>query len=104
MPEWIKICSFNDVKEDGQMHSIPCNGKKILLANIKGKIFATDATCTHEDADLSTGFLRPDGGVMCPVHLSVFKLDDGVPQNPPAEKPLQTYNVKIEQNTIYVEV
>lgn len=73
------------------------------MANQKGKIFATDLICTHAEADLSTGFLS-DEGVRCPLHLSVFNLQDGVPQNPPAEAPLKTYNVKIEQDEIYVEV
>jgi nitrite reductase/ring-hydroxylating ferredoxin subunit len=105
MSQWIKTsCNLDDIKE-GQMLSVSCSDKKILLANIHGKIFATDATCTHAEADLSTGFITPDGdGVRCPLHLSVFKFDDGTPQNPPAEQPLQTYNVKIEQNAIYVEV
>jgi len=42
--------------------------------------------------------------VTCPLHLSIFNLEDGKPQNPPAESPLKSYNVKIEQNEIYVEV
>lgn len=59
--------------------------------------------CTHADADLSTGFLDQQG-VRCPLHLSVFNLDDGRPQNPPAERPLAVYNVKITDGEIYVEV
>ena len=79
------------------------NDKKILLANLKGKIHATDLICTHADADLSTGFLSEEG-VRCPLHLSVFNLENGEPQNLPAEKPLKVYNVKIDDNEIYVEV
>jgi len=93
---------MDEVKE-GTLFGFHADDKKILLANQKGKIFATDLICTHAEADLSTGFLS-DEGVRCPLHLSVFNLQDGVPQNPPAEKPLKTYNVKIEQNAIYVEV
>jgi nitrite reductase/ring-hydroxylating ferredoxin subunit len=52
---------------------------------------------------LSTGFLSEEG-VRCPLHLSVFNLENGKPQNLPAEIPLKTYNVKIEQNEVYVEV
>ena len=33
--------------------------------------------------------------VTCPLHLSVFKLDNGMSQNPPAEMPLKTYNTRI---------
>ena len=102
MSEWIEACSLDQVKE-GQLFGITCNDKKILLANLKGIIYATDLICTHADADLSTGFLS-DEGVRCPLHLSVFNLESGEPQNLPAEKPVKVYNVKIDDNKIYVEV
>ena len=102
LSEWIKACNLEQVKE-GQLLGLTINDKKILLANLKGKIHATDLICTHANADLSTGFLSEEG-VRCPLHLSVFNLQDGKPQNLPAETPLKTYNVKIDQNEIYVEV
>ena len=99
---WIKACSKDEVGS-GDLFSFDHNEKKILLANLDGKIFATDRICTHAEADLSTGMLSEEG-VRCPLHLSVFNLETGEPQNPPAEKSLKTYNVKIDQNEIYVEV
>ena len=102
LPEWIKACNLEQVKE-GQLFGFVNDDKKILLANLKGKIHATDLICTHADADLSTGFLSEDG-VRCPLHLSVFNLADGKPQNLPAEIPLKTYNVKIDDDEIYVEL
>lgn len=102
LSEWIKACSLEQVKE-GQLLGVIHDDKKILVANVKGKIHATDLICTHADADLSTGFLS-DEGVRCPLHLSVFNLGDGKPQNLPAEMPLKVYNVKIDDNEIYVEV
>lgn len=102
MSEWKKACKLDQVP-DGELFGTKINDKQILLSNWKGKIYATDQICTHAEADLSTGFLNEEG-VRCPLHLSVFNLENGQPQNPPAEKPLQTYNVKIEQNEIYVEV
>jgi len=100
--QWIKACNLDQVKE-GQLFGFSHNDKKILMANQKGKIHATDLICTHADADLSTGFLS-DEGVRCPLHLSVFNLENGQPQNLPAEIPLKVYNVKIEQDEIYVEI
>jgi nitrite reductase/ring-hydroxylating ferredoxin subunit len=38
----------------------------------------------------------------CPLHLSAFKLSDGIPQNPPAEIPLSTYKIKVEDNDVLV--
>ncbi len=102
LSEWIKACNLEQVKE-GQLFGLTINDTKILLANLKGKIRATDLICTHANADLSTGFLSEEG-VRCPLHLSVFNLENGEPQNLPAEKPLKVYNVKIDGNEVYVEV
>ncbi|WP_148704182.1 Rieske 2Fe-2S domain-containing protein [Nitrosopumilus piranensis] len=102
MSEWIKACNLDQVKE-GQLFGFTHDDKKILLANLKGKIYATDLICTHADADLSTGILS-DEGVRCPLHLSVFNLENGEPQNLPAETPLKVYNVKIDDSKIYLEV
>jgi len=102
LSEWIKACNFEQVK-DGQLFGFVHGDKKILLANLKGKIYATDLICTHADADLSTGFLSEEG-VRCPLHLSVFNLVNGEPQNLPAEIALKIYNVKIDANEIYVEI
>lgn len=102
MSRWIKACGLDQVK-DGQLFGFHTDDKKILLANQKGTIFATDLICTHANADLSTGFLSEEG-VRCPLHLSVFNLENGKPQNLPAEIALKTYNTKIEQNEIYVEI
>ncbi len=102
LSEWIKACNLEQVKE-GQLFGLTINDKKILLANLKGKIHATDLICTHANADLSTGFLSEEG-VRCPLHLSVFNLEDGKPQNLPAETALNVYNIKIDNNEVYVEV
>jgi len=100
--QWVKACNLDQVKK-GQLLGFSHDDKKILLANQNGKIYATDLICTHAEADLSTGFLSNEG-IRCPLHLSVFNLENGVPQNLPAEIPLKIYNVKIEHNEIYVEI
>jgi 3-phenylpropionate/trans-cinnamate dioxygenase ferredoxin component len=102
LSNWVNVCKLNNLKK-GEMVDFDYNDKKILLANLDGKIYASDRICTHADADLSTGILTEEG-VTCPLHLSTFNLKTGVPENLPAEIPLKIYNVKIEQNEIYIEV
>ena len=102
MTDWIKACSIDSLGQ-GEMFSFDHNEKKLLLTNMNGKIFATDRTCTHAEADLSNGILT-ENGLTCPLHLLVFNMEDGAPQNPPAENPLQTYRTKIEDNNILIEV
>ena len=102
MTTWIKACDTSKVSS-GELFGFDHNDKKILLANLDGKIYATDRICTHAEADLSTGILSEEG-IRCPLHLSVFNLENGTPQNPPAEESLKTYNVKIDNDEVYVEV
>lgn len=102
MIEWVKVCKKDEIGQ-GEMYSFDHDDKMILIANCNGKFYATDRICTHAEADLSTGFLN-ETNVTCPLHLSIFNLQDGKPQNLPAEKPLKTFNVKIEQSEIYIEV
>src|ERR687891_2897804 len=104
MAVWVKGCEVKTLI-NGDMLDFDHDEKKILVANINNKIYATDRICTHAYADLSTGFLNEDEKtVTCPLHMSVFKLEDGTPQNLPAEEPLKTYPVKTEQSWIYILV
>ncbi len=100
--EWIKVCD-NDSLGNGDLFGFDYDSKEILVAKVQDRIYAVDRICTHQYADLSTGFLNEEEKtVTCPLHLSVFKLENGIPQNPPAELPLKTYEVKIENNGVYV--
>ena len=104
MDEWIKVCDTSSLRE-GDLLDFDQGSRKILLANSRGRIFATDRICTHAYADLSTGILNEqECTVTCPLHLSAFKLETGAPQNLPAEEPLRTYKVKIQENAIYIKL
>lgn len=104
MEDWIRVCETSLLK-DGDLLDFDNGGKKILLAKSRDRVFATDRICTHAYADLSTGILNEeDCTVTCPLHLSAFKLDTGAPQNLPAEEPLKTYKVKIQENAIYIKL
>ena len=87
----------------GTMKGIDLDGRRVLVVNLEGKLHAWDGTCTHEEADLSTGFLLGDE-ITCPLHLSRFNLLTGEAVNPPAEKALTNYPVKVENGEILVEL
>jgi 3-phenylpropionate/trans-cinnamate dioxygenase ferredoxin subunit len=102
MPEWIKVCDVKSLK-NGDLLDFDIKDKKILISKLRDKVYATDRICTHAYADLSTGFINEDERtVTCPLHMSAFKLEDGAPQNLPAEEPLKTYKTKIQDNYIYI--
>ncbi len=88
---------------EGGISGVDLKGTHVLVSKIGGEVYAVSGTCTHEETDLALGFVLEDR-VVCPLHLSQFDLKTGQVMNPPAERPLQHFNVKIEGDTIFVEV
>lgn len=97
---FIKVAEI-DALPPGKMRRIEIGGQRILLANVRGQFFATDDTCTHEDASLSTGFLQGEW-VKCPLHGSRFNVCTGEVVDEPAEANLRTYAVRIDGNDIWL--
>ena len=89
--------------QPGTMAGVELEGVKVLLSNLEGEVHAGSGVCTHEDYDLSEGFIL-DGVVVCTLHLSQFDLKTGEVYNPPATVPLRVLNVKIQEDAIFVEV
>ncbi len=85
------------------MSAVDVKGVHILLSRIGGEVYAVSGICTHQDTDLGLGFMLEER-VVCPLHLSQFDLRDGSVLNPPATAPLKCFNVKIDDNMIFVEV
>src|SRR5512134_2432723 len=85
----------------GTMKRVDLRGRRILLANVQGRICAADDTCTHEDASLSTGVLKGEL-VKCPLHGSRFNVCTGKALEEPAEADLRTYPVWLEGEHILV--
>jgi 3-phenylpropionate/trans-cinnamate dioxygenase ferredoxin subunit len=89
--------------QEGTMTAVDIGGTHILLSKIENQVYAVSGICTHEETDLGLGFLMEDR-VVCPLHLSQFDLRSGAVLNPPATVPLKRFNVKIDGDTILVEV
>jgi len=85
----------------GTMKRVGVRGRRILLANVDGRLCAVDDTCTHEEASLSTGVLKGDL-VKCPLHGSRFNVCTGKALEEPAEEDLRTYAVRLEGGRILV--
>ena len=85
----------------GTMKRADVRGRRILLANVDGRICAVDDTCTHEEASLSTGVLKGEL-VKCPLHGSRFNVCTGKALEEPAEESLRTYLVRLEGGRILI--
>ena len=102
MSEYVKVCEVSEVLP-GTMRSVDAGQSRLMIVNVDGQLYATDRICTHEEADLSAGFLI-GSVVTCPLHLSRFDVTSGAVQNAPATASLKTYSLKIEGTSVYVEL
>jgi nitrite reductase/ring-hydroxylating ferredoxin subunit len=102
LSEFVKVCEVSDVPP-GTMHPVDVGERKLMIVNLDGSLYALARICTHETADLSTGFLL-GSAVICPLHLSRFDVKTGAVENPPATVPLAMYGLKIEGTSVYVRV
>jgi 3-phenylpropionate/trans-cinnamate dioxygenase ferredoxin subunit len=85
----------------GAMKRVDAGGRRLLLANVDGRFYAADDSCTHEDASLSGGSLLGTL-VKCPLHGSRFDLRSGEVLEEPAEAPLRTYPVRVDAGRVLV--
>ena len=101
MGEYVRVCQLSDIPV-GTIYPFDVGEVRMMIVNVEGKLYAIDRICTHETADLSTGFLT-GSEVTCPLHLSRFDIITGTVQNPPATEPLRVYGLKVEKNNVYVQ-
>lgn len=104
----VKVCSLKDVPDNGFLR-IDLRDRELLVSKIGGAVYVTDVWCSHEEGDLSLGILEGDV-IMCPLHGARFRVSDGtVVEGPDGEPPesiprLRTYEVKIEDGEIYIDI
>jgi nitrite reductase/ring-hydroxylating ferredoxin subunit len=103
MTTQIAVCPTAELLE-GEIRgaSLP-DGTRIALYNINGAFYATDDTCTHENASLSEEGMIDGEHVICGWHLCGFSVDSGAATNSPCSDPLRTYPVKVIDGIVHVQ-
>jgi len=87
--------------EDGEVDAVEVDSRKIAIANVDGTIYAFDDTCTHQGCSLAQGEL--DGTVVeCPCHGSQFDVTTGSVLRGPAQDPVETFEVKVENGDLQI--
>lgn len=74
---------------------VEVNGETICLVRNQKGVFAVADACTHGAASLAEGSVT-EKGIECWLHGAVFDLETGEPQNPPASKAVEVFEVKVE--------
>jgi nitrite reductase/ring-hydroxylating ferredoxin subunit len=85
----------------GEMMLVRVGRKRIALYNVDGEYFATDDTCSHEEASLTEGFLFGDI-VECPLHGAAFNVRTGEVEAFPATVGIATFQVRVIDDEIQI--
>ena len=101
----IEVARTAEIPE-GEARRFEVGWREIAIANVGGGTFlAVDDICSHAYSRLSEGEVDVDlETIECPKHGSTFDLRTGRPRTLPATVPVHTYAVKVEGDTILIEV
>lgn len=102
MSEWTDIGSA-DIVEDDDVIQVILGTARLAVFKIGGQIHVTDDRCTHQEASLSDGYLD-DCTIECPRHQGVFDVRSGKALSPPLEHNLRTYEVRLAEGRILVDL
>jgi 3-phenylpropionate/trans-cinnamate dioxygenase ferredoxin component len=87
----------------GDLKAFEIEGVKVAVANVDGTLHAFGNVCTHRQCPLAKGDLEGTT-VTCPCHGSQFDVTTGVVLSGPAEDPVPSYLVRIEDDAIQISV
>ena len=99
---WLVLCRKADIPP-GQARAVELEDMYVAVYNVDGQFFATDDTCSHEEASLADGFLEGEL-IECPLHGSQFNVKTGEVLTPPAIMPVRTFPTKLEGDNILIEL
>ena len=96
--EWTAVLAESDLAK-GEPRHVDFGGVAALVTKIDGRIAAISNSCMHRGGQLDGGSVE-DGCVECPIHQSIFSLEDGSVVRGPATAPQPTYDVRVRDGQV----
>ncbi|MGB3800136.1 MAG: FAD-dependent oxidoreductase [Lewinella sp.] len=86
---------------DGHLHKVKVGDYDVLLANLKGEIYAVENKCSHYQLPLDGGSLC-EHRLRCPFHHACFDIRTGEQLEAPGMDGLPRFEVTIQDDQIHV--
>ena len=101
----ITVCPIDELSL-GEMRLVEVDGRKIgVFRCADGEFYAIEDRCSHDDGPLAEGeFDASACTVECPRHGSLFDLTTGRPRTLPAYRPVDTFEVRVEDDQVKLEL
>jgi 3-phenylpropionate/trans-cinnamate dioxygenase ferredoxin component len=104
VPEFT-VCKTDELPEGSMRLVTADDGRKIGVFNCGGELFAIEDRCSHDDGPLAEGeFDSESCTVECPRHGSLFDLRTGRPRSLPAYMPVETFEARVDDGHVKLEV
>jgi len=87
----------------GRIKPFEIDNFRFLVAHTESGFYAVINECSHDSAEISNGHLHDDQ-ITCLRHGARFDLKTGAVTAPPAVVPIDTIELKIENDKIYVQL
>jgi 3-phenylpropionate/trans-cinnamate dioxygenase ferredoxin subunit len=100
MPDFEEIASINDFGDADRLE-VFLGDTPALLIRVQDQFLAIEDVCTHDGQPLTKGCIE-EGAIVCPRHGARFDLNTGKALCMPATKPIQTFEVEVRDQKIYV--
>ena len=102
MDEYVRVASEGEIP-DGEGRVFDVAGVEVAVFHCRGEYFVVSALCTHAHAYLHEGSVdRVRCTVECPLHGAEFDLRDGRVLTPPADEPLELFELRVVGGAIEV--
>ncbi|HEY7489500.1 MAG TPA: non-heme iron oxygenase ferredoxin subunit [Candidatus Tectomicrobia bacterium] len=98
----VQVAKTTDIPP-GRARSIEVAGHKIAVFHVNGTYYAIENRCPHYGKSLSAGWVHGTT-VTCPWHGAIFDLTSGDVLSGPARRGVQSYQVRVEDQSIYVDL
>lgn len=99
---YVEVGKASEIHQ-GKMKIFNVGGVELVVANVDGAFYALPNICTHAGGPLGKGKLK-GSVVQCPFHGSKFDFRTGAAVGPPATVGEPMLQMKIENNSIWVQV
>ncbi len=101
---FVKVADVDEVPKRGLLDLEAGGVKIVLVATGDGAYYALEDRCSHQDYPLSDGDLLDGDRVECQYHGAKFDAASGRALALPAIRAVKTYEVKVEDGAIMVDL
>ena len=99
---WVRVAPITDLPDEGGLR-FDLGEHRVAVFQVDDDFYAIGDRCSHAEASLSEGEVF-DTEVECPLHGAIFDLETGDAQSLPATRPVPTYDVKVSDGVIFLQL